>query len=173
MTAELDAEIAAACGYEKDDLSDIPWLEKVDWAGAPSWVRGKPVPGAPNLIIHSMYGASSDEKRVMFVEYVPGDIRVYATPTQTGPGDHFMRFTINRASPGQLHEAMTREAFVTEVGREIEELVDLDTTEDECEKCGAADVPIGSAFCNSCGSAMPEEPEEAPEEPQAEVSSPS
>jgi hypothetical protein len=161
-TKELDQEILDSCGLEADELLDLPGrIDKIDWKGGSAWERGKRVPGNANLVIYAIFATSSDEERVHHVEYVPGDVRIYALPEQSLPGDSFRRLTINRASPAITHEPLTRDSFVQEVTREIEELSTLESESlhGECQAC-ENDTRPEAVFCDQCGARLPEDEEE-------------
>jgi|HubBroStandDraft_2_1064218.scaffolds.fasta_scaffold209787_2 hypothetical protein len=167
---ELQAEILEEAGLEADEALDLPGrITKLSWEGAPAWEIGKNVPGNDNLQVFGIFATSSEEERVAHVEYVVGDIRVYAMPKQSLPGDSFRRMTINRASPAIAHESLTRTSFVTEVSRELLELSSLEEASlgEECPSCENPCKP-DAVFCDQCGEKLPEE-EEAEEIPENET----
>jgi di/tripeptidase len=131
-------------------------VTKIDFQGHQVWRAGEDLPTNKGLRIASMFASVRED---LAVAYVLGDVRVYAEPKQSLPGDAFTRITINRASPAVLHEALTRSSFVEQVALEIKALMELEEEIFECPSCGEP-VPEDNLFCGQCGAKMPEEEEE-------------
>lgn len=170
---------------QKEDLKDAKEellsvrgrLAKLAWEDG-KWEVGSDVPSDKNLRIRFIFGsvrASRQDLGDRLIEGLPlayaiGDVRVYAEPKQSLPGDSFKRITINRVSPAASHEPLTRENFVDEIAAEIRFQLRVE--------CVACEKPIehDDEFCPRCDSDQePDEtdetgePEETGEQAGAEV----
>jgi hypothetical protein len=169
-SAELDKEVFEASGFEAEDIVDLPGLvQSISWPGIPRWECGAPIHDNPNLQIYRMFGSGTSEERVEHIEYVIGDVRVYAYPKQSLPGESFKRITLNRATPVSISENLSHDAFVAEVARELEELSSLDASADK-EDCPNEDcdnmVAQDDSYCSNCGTKLEHAEGEGPEEPE-------
>jgi len=176
--ASLDREVLDRLEIETTEIEDLPGrIYKLDWGKNSVWVTDRAVPGDESLIIHAMFASpfvddeDHESERPNFVAYVLGDVRVYCRPTADTPGQNYRRFTINRASPAQISEAFSKDAFLNEVTREIAELLALDSEDvgAECEACGTENRPE-NLYCSNCGAKLPDEeetPDPAPEQAEA------
>lgn len=152
-------EILEEAGIDEEEFLNLPGrITKMSWEGAKPWETGASVPGNDGLAVFAIYASGSEEERIQHVEYITGDIRVYAVPKQNTPGDTFRRLTINRASPAVTHESLTRESFITEVAREIQELEALEDAKvgETCDDCESLARP-DDVFCAQCGARLPED----------------
>ena len=158
----LEEDILEAAGLEAEDLVDLPGRHrKLDWAGSAPWEKGKPVPGNDSLTVYGIFASGSTEARPEHTEHALGDVRIYATPRQSLPGDNYCRYVFNRTTPAGLSENLTKLAFVTEVARELSALIEIDAGTEviDCPNCGEEN-PDSNRFCGQCAIELPESDEE-------------
>jgi hypothetical protein len=153
-------EKTSALVVAREELQELPGrVSKMDFTGHQVWNVGQDLPINKSLKIAFMFATQRED---LAVAYCLGDVRAYAEPKQSLPGDSFTRITINRASPAVLHEPLTRDAYAAAVAAEIEHLLSLEEEEGtECETCGAEN-PLENICCGQCGAKLPDDEPEDP-----------
>lgn len=153
-------------GAREEFLSVSGRLSKLSWEDG-KWEVGADVPSSPSLKIRFIFASVRQSRQVLAGEkiieglpiaYALGDVRIYAEPKQSLPGDSFKRITVNRVSPASAHEPLTRESFTDEIAAEIRFQLRV-----ECIECRKP-IEHDDEECEFCG--VDQEGEE-PEEPKA------
>jgi hypothetical protein len=150
-------------GAREEFLSVSGRMSKLSWEDG-KWEVGGDVPSSPSLRIRAIFASVRQSRQVLEGEkiidglpiaYALGDVRIYAEPKQSLPGDSFKRLTVNRVSPASSHEPLTRENFIEELAAEIRFQLRV-----ECISCSKP-IEHDDEVCEFCEADQEgEEPEE-------------
>jgi len=152
-TQDVENEILERAGITKKLLENIPMMLRVFDGAGRDWEAGRPNPGNPNMVVHSMFGTPQED------ESIPGDVRVYSFPQAIGQG--FARYVVNRQYQGFTTETMSDEGFIDEVAGELRELALAKGVLEECpfDECEGVN-PSDAEGCAECGRKFEEEEED-------------
>lgn len=147
---DVETEILERASLTPKAVADLPMVSKFFDGGSRTWEVGKPHPGNPSLVIHSMFLASIEDG------YIPGDVRVYAFPTSVDVP--FARFIVNRQFPGFSSESMNDEVYFDELAAEFRELALSKGVLEECPNKDCDAVVLADAeVCGECGEKLTED----------------
>lgn len=120
LLAQLVGEISAEADLQADELKTMRRPDRLTF-GDQVWRVLESPPGNDKLLIVAMFGHDRDNDEASFV---PGDVRIYMLPRSSVSPEsfNFFCYTLNRAHPTSLREAMIRSAFVATLADEYQSL---------------------------------------------------